>query len=226
MAPRAFERPATIAVPEDGPVLEGLHVPFSGDAPRSGAEVAGAGVAGRGAVIAPPHPQYGGSMDSPVVTELAHACEHAGLESLRFNWRGVGASQGTVTGDFGPAVADYAASLDWIEDSVDGPIVACGYSFGAATAVRAAMGRPRVRQLLLVAPPPVMLEPSLLGDFPGAVFVIVGDRDEFAPAAELEALVKALPRSGFEVVPETDHFFMNTLRDVGQLARGFLARGG
>ncbi len=212
MAPRAFERPATIAVPEDGPVLEGLHVPLPD----------GIG----GAVIAPPHPLYGGSMESPVVTELAHACEHASLESLRFNWRGVGASQGEKTGDFEPAVSDYAASLDWVEDSCEGPIAACGYSFGAATAIRAVADRPRVRRLLLVAPPPVMLDASSFSGFGGRVDVIVGDRDEFAPLAELESALEAVPTASLEVVSETDHFFMYSLRELGVLARGFLARGG
>ena len=152
MAPRAFERPATIALPE-GPdpnlALEGLHVPVP-DGPLGGT------------VIAPPHPLYGGSMDSPVVTEIAHACQHTGLESLRFNWRGVGASAGDMTGDPAVGTADYAAALDWIEETVDGPIVACGYSFGAATAVRAAVGRPRIQRLLLVAPPSVMIDPKML----------------------------------------------------------------
>ncbi len=116
MAPRAFERPATIALPEGSDpnlALEGLHLPLP-DGPVGGT------------VIAPPHPLYGGSMDSPVVTEIAHACEHAELESLRFNWRGVGASAGEVTGDPAVGTADYAAALDWIEESVEGPIVACG----------------------------------------------------------------------------------------------------
>jgi alpha/beta superfamily hydrolase len=214
MAPRTFERPATIALPE-GPdpnlALEGLHVPVP-DGPMGGT------------VIAPPHPLYGGSMDSPVVTEIAHACEHAELESLRFNWRGVGASAGEVTGDPAVGTADYAAALDWIEESVDGPIVACGYSFGAATAVRAAVGRPRVQRLLLVAPPPVMLDPKMLESFPGAVDVMVGDRDEFAPLAGVEKLLEGLPKSRLEVLPGCDHFFVTGLLDVGRVARSFLAR--
>ena len=70
MSPRSFERPATISLPGTSMVLEGLHVPVS--------------EAGRGAVIAPPHPLYGGSMDSPVVTEIAHvsAANPAEVEAI------------------------------------------------------------------------------------------------------------------------------------------------
>ena len=215
MAPRPFERPATIALPEgaDGSLaLEGLHVPV-----RAGSR--------GGAVIAPPHPLYGGSMDSPVVTEIAQACESAELESLRFNWRGVGASAGQATGDSDAGQTDYAAALDWIEESVEGPIVACGYSFGAATAVRAAAGRVRVHRLLLVAPPPAMLDPQLLEGFPGPIDVMVGDRDEFVPLDDLQDLLTALPRARLEVLPECDHFFMTGRFDVGKVARSFLVPG-
>ena len=172
------ERAATIAVPE-GPVLEGLQLPVQGSL--------------GGAVIAPPHPLYGGSMESPVVSEIALACEHAGLDSLRFNWRGVGASQGAQSGD-----ADLAT----------------------------AAARSRVRRLLLVAPPPVMLDREVLAAFPGRVGLIVGARDEFAPLAELEAIVSSLPRVRSLIIPESDHFFIAGLPEVGRLARLFLARGG
>lgn len=215
MAPRPFERPATIALPESADkslALEGLHVPI-----RAGSR--------GGAVIAPPHPLYGGSMDSPVVTELAQACEFAELESLRFNWRGVGASAGQATGDSDAGQADYAAALDWIEESVEGSIVACGYSFGAVTAVRAAASRPRVHRLLLVAPPPVMLDPKLLEDFPGPIDVMVGDQDEFVPLDDLQTLLTELPRARLEILPECDHFFMTGRLDVGKIARSFLAPG-
>ncbi|HKX46761.1 MAG TPA: hypothetical protein VJP77_08665, partial [Planctomycetota bacterium] len=73
---RAFERPAIIPLLDDrgeGLALEGLFVPIE------------PGTRG-GAVIAAPHPLMGGSMESPVVTELAHACQRSGRGSLRFNW--------------------------------------------------------------------------------------------------------------------------------------------
>jgi alpha/beta superfamily hydrolase len=175
-----------------------------------------------GAVIAPPHPLYGGSMESPVVTEIAHACEHAELESLRFNWRGVGASAGELTSDAEAGVQDYAASLDWIEETVEGPITACGYSFGAATAVRAVVSRPRARHLLLVSPPPAMLDAEALAAFPGRVSVVVGGRDDFAPVGELQEILSGLEGARFEVIPRADHFFMTALAEVGRIARSFL----
>lgn len=201
-----------IALPAAGAdadlVLEGLHVPLTD--PRGGA------------VIAPPHPLYGGSMDSPVVTEIAHACAAEELESLRFNWRGVGASAGESTGDPAAAAADYAASLAWIEETAPGPITACGYSFGAATAVRASVGRPRVRRLLLVAPPPAMLDRAALESFRGPVGIAVGDRDGFAPVADLEKIVSSLANAQLEVIPDADHFFMTALGSIGQVSRTLL----
>jgi alpha/beta superfamily hydrolase len=216
MAPRKFERPAVIALSGEegaqGLALEGLFVPSGDDASH-------------GAVIAPPHPLYGGSMDSPVVTEIAHACARADTCSLRFNWRGVGGSGGQMSGDAEVGVADYCAALSFLEETVEGPLVACGYSFGAATAVQAAASSPRVQRLLLVAPPPAMLAPGALESFGGKLFVAVGDRDEFAPAAELEELTSRCSDARFDVIPDTDPFFMTSLAEVGRLATDWLERG-
>ncbi len=213
MTPRAFERPAAIALPgaagERGEALEGLHVP----APEEPA---------RAAVIAPPHPLYGGSMDNPVVTEIAHACQAAGLPSLRFNWRGVGASAGEVTGDEGVADEDYRAALAFMADDAPVALVACGYSFGAAAAVRAGQRHPRVAALLLVAPPPSLLDVDALRAFRGPVLVAVGERDALASPDALERMAGELPRARFVPIPETDHFFMSGLGELGAAAAEWL----
>jgi alpha/beta superfamily hydrolase len=193
-----MERPATIALPEapgrEGDALEGLYRP--GEAAEDG-----------GAVIAPPHPLYGGSMDSPVVSELAFTLEKSGLASLRFNWRGVGASAGTASGEMSDACEDYCASLDFLEETVTPPLIAAGYSFGAATAL-ASSDRPSVRKLILVAPPPSMLDLKRLSEFRGKVFIAVGDSDSLVSAERLEEIASNLAAAHFEVLPETDHFFM------------------
>lgn len=193
-----MERPATIALPDapgrEGFVLEGLY--RAGDSTDDG-----------GAVIAPPHPIYGGSMDSPVVSEVAFALETAGIASLRFNWRGVGASAGTPSGEVADANEDYGAALDFLAETVTPPLIAAGYSFGAATAV-ACSTRTIVRRMILIAPPPALLDRAALDAFRGKIFIAVGDRDSLVPAAALEEIASARPNTRFEVLPETDHFFM------------------
>jgi hypothetical protein len=206
------ERAVPIPLPGHELALEGLYVSVSD--PEA-----------RGAVIAPPHPLYGGSMDSPVVNELAHACDRAGVATLRFNWRGVGASAGTPSGEADDADADYAASLEQIAETVPGSLVACGYSFGAAAAVRCAAREPRVTHRVLVAPPPSMLDADAFAAFPGHSLVLVGERDDLAPPDALAALAAESERVALVVVPEADHFFAFGLAEIGKRTLAFLGRG-
>ncbi len=199
-----------VAIPLDGGVLalEGVFI----------ASRAGDG----GAVIAPPHSLQGGSMDSPVVNELAYACEKAGIASLRFNWRGVGASAGEPSGDAAHADADFQSALVHLEETVTGRVVACGYSFGAAAALRAARGHARVDRLVLVSPPPVLVDPEALAGFSGRVLVVVGARDDFAPVPEVERMLGAAAHGRLEVVPHANHFFVAGLGEISRVASAWL----
>ena len=184
-----------------------------------------AGNGGAGALVAAPHPLYGGSMDNPVVSELAFACSRAGIASLRFNWRGVGASAGAPSGAPADADADCAAALAHLAETVPGPLVACGYSFGAAAAVRTARAAPRVRRLLLVAPPPSLTDPAALAELDLPVLALVGERDRLAPPAAVAGLLAPLPRARLVAIPEADHFFGAGLAALGKAAAEFLAAG-
>ncbi len=209
---RGEERAVTILLEGDEAVaLDGLYM--AGSDPDAG-----------GVVIAPPHPLYGGSMDSPVVSEIAWACARAGLASLRFNWRGVGASGGTSSGDAEHARADYAAALAQLASTVEGRVLAAGYSFGAAAAVRAAATDPRVRGLLLVAPPPSLLDLSALEACPRDALILTGEHDAIAPPAALEAIAASLPRARFVKIDDADHFFGAGLTDVGAAITKWLDR--
>jgi hypothetical protein len=178
----------------------------------------GADAESGGAVIAPPHPLYGGSMDSPVVEEIAFACRKAGFATLPFNWRGVGASGGQPSGEFDDADADYRAALEHLTETVSLPIIGCGYSFGAASALRVAGAQPAIRRLLLVAPPPSLLDPEAVAAFRGPLLVMTGEADSIAPPGPLEEIVGRAQRGRFEVVPQTDHFFASGLSTISRVA--------
>jgi alpha/beta superfamily hydrolase len=203
------ERAVAIPLEGGGQVLEGIFV-------------AGLDDEAVGVVIAAPHPLYGGSMDSPVVNEIAYAARKAGLASLRFNWRGVGASAGAVSGSAEDAAADYRAALQHLMETVPGAVVAAGYSFGAASAVRAASGEPRVRRLLLLAPPPALLDADALAAFAGDALLLVGAEDALASPAELERIASSLPRATFAVIPGADHFFAAGLAEITRITASWL----
>lgn len=206
-----LEKSVAIAGAEALSALEGIFL--ASDAAESGS---------LGAVIAPPHPLYGGSMDAPVCNELAYACRKAGIASLRFNWRGVGASAGEPSGDPGDADADYSAAVDHLAETVEGPLLAAGYSFGAAAALRAAARHPRIRRLVLVAPPPALLDAAQVAALTRKVLVVTGESDAIAPAPALQALFGGLERSRVEVIPGADHFFQRGLAELARILGAWL----
>lgn len=248
MTPRPFERPATILLPEapglpPGASLEGLWLPARSQAisPRdlsgaSGFDAApdaesesearrATGIAGDyrgGAIVAAPHPLMGGSMDSPVATELGLATSDAGYVSLRFNWRGVGASAGKPSGEVADADTDCRAALDFIRESVEGGIVACGYSWGSLAVFRTCLDAPRVKKLVLVAPPPAMLDRARFLGSRRPTLIVTGDRDGYVPLDALRELVAGLEHVELVVLPGVDHFFMSGLAELGRSVRGWL----
>ena len=176
----------------------------------------------RGVVLAPPHPLYGGSLDSPVLTELAFACTKLGLASLRFNWRGVGASAGEPSGAAAEADCDYGSALEHLAETVSGPLVAGGYSFGAAAALRAAGSAARVDRLLLVAPPPALALPAAIAGTGRRTLVLAGEYDTIAPARELRAALESAAQVELHVIPHADHFFGEGLSEVARIAAAWL----
>jgi len=208
---RLEEKATVIALPgREDLVLEGIFI--RGDDAEGG-----------GAVIAPPHPLYGGSMTSPVVGEVTWACQRAGYATLRFEWRGVGASSGAPSGETRDADADYAAALAHLAETVAGPLLAAGYSFGAAAALRVAAAHPRVRRLVLVAPPAAMLDREALSAFRGSALLVTGEHDAYAPPSALESLLGGAPRRALEVIGDADHFFQSGLAGISRAVTAWLS---
>jgi alpha/beta superfamily hydrolase len=184
----------------------------------------------RVAVIAHPHPLYGGTMDNKVITTLARAFAEAGAATLRFNFRGVGATDGAHDEGRGEAddmvrVAEHARAL---HPGI--PLCLAGFSFGGAVAVRASE-RLDFAQLVLVAPgfrrispdgmgaPPDPDDPAL--GSPGRhtsenTVVVHGDRDATVPFTD--SIAWATPREvPVVIVPGGEHFFhrkLHVLREI------------
>lgn len=158
-------------------------------------------------VITHPHPLYGGDLDNPVVAVLTAAYRRLGYSTLRFNFRGVGASEGRYAAGQGEqddvrAAAAYLAGLGKTVTDL------AGYSFGAWVNLRLNPPLATVRRQVVVAPPVLFLDFDPVAAPPAELAVIVGDRDRMAPLAPLRALLPHWhPAARLRIVTGADHFF-------------------
>ena len=180
--------------------------------------LAAAAVPDLAVVVCHPHPGYGGHMYNNVVVALRDGFAAANAAVLRFDFRGVGSSDGESAGG-SEEVGDVLAAAAWIEERHPGvPLVLSGYSFGAVMALRAAASHP-CRALLLVAPPPAMLAPGELLASAAPTTIVSGDRDAFCPLADLhQATGGTLPTT---VIAGADHFFSGFEDEIRAAATAF-----
>ena len=157
------------------------------------------------AVIAPPHPLYGGTLDHPVVLAIADGLRRTGVGALAFNWRGVEGSEGEETDSLEAAVQVYLAAARALDG--EAPLYAAGYSFGAGTALLAAVTEPRFAGVILLAPPVGLLHAEDLQSVRAPLLIVVSDDDEYAPLAALRTQLATRPDAALEVIEGTDHFF-------------------
>ena len=160
------------------------------------------------AVVCHPHPQHGGTMDNKVVQTLARAFVHLGWRSVRFNFRGVGASVGAW--DDGMGEVDDALAVIAAHRTAGEPFMLAGFSFGAYVASQAAARLPddaKPRRMVLVGPSTLRQQ---MADVPADTVVIHGEIDDVVPlAATLDwARPLALP---VIVFPGVGHFFHGQL---------------
>lgn len=175
------------------------------------------------AIIGHPHPLFGGTMSNKVVTTMARALSDAGLLAVRFNFRGVGKSEGVHDEGRGET-DDFLQVLDHVVAQHPSlPVTLAGFSFGGAVALRASEAVPAAA-MLLVAPAFKRL-PALGsngGRPPANTLVLHGESDDTVPVAE--SLEWARPRDlPVLVVPGADHFFHMRLHHVKLAARVVVA---
>ncbi len=180
------------------------------------------------AVVAHPHPLFGGSMDNKVVTSVARVFADAGAATWRFNFRGVGKSEGAhdngqgETGDMLKVIEQARALNPGL------PLWLSGFSFGGAVAF-AASESVDASEVILIAPAFRRLadkqDASRVAGIAGRVLVIHGEKDETVPLGE--SLNWARPRDiPVVVVPGADHFFHLRLHIIKQIAARWLTAPG
>jgi uncharacterized protein len=162
------------------------------------------------AVVCHPHPIYGGSMYNNVVDAILAAMWQLGYSTLRFNFRGVAASEGEHDGGRGEA-DDAAAAMAFLLSqpgvSKNGAVMA-GYSFGAMVAVGAGYELADVSRIVAVALPLSMTEPQVPDGASKPLLLVSGDHDSYSPVAALTALQAKIGNSAqLEVIKGADHFF-------------------
>ncbi|MEM6356183.1 MAG: alpha/beta hydrolase [Pseudomonadota bacterium] len=181
------------------------------------------------ALILHPHPQYGGTMNNPVTYALHYAFRDLGFTVMRFNFRGVGRSQGEFDQGIGE-LSDAASALDYLQ-SMNGNARACwvaGFSFGAWIGMQLLMRRPEINGFVSVAPPANMYDFSFLAPCPSSGLVINGEADRIVPPVDIEKkLVEKLKQQkGITIthatVPEANHFFERGMDEMIDIVKGYV----
>ncbi|MCC5862117.1 MAG: alpha/beta hydrolase [Gammaproteobacteria bacterium] len=175
------------------------------------------------AIVCHPHPLYQGTMDNKVVHTLARACTQLGVPAVRFNFRGVGRSEGVYAEGEGE-LADALAVIDWAGGRwPDRALWVLGFSFGGVIAARAAMAR-QAAKLVTIAPAVTRLNLELEDAVPAAWLIVQGEEDDVVPTDEVMGWLNAAPPGPLFVgVPGAGHFFHGQLNELREHVTEFLA---
>ena len=173
-------------------------------------------------IVLHPNPLQGGTMNNRVTVNLYNAFVESGFSAIRFNFRGVGKSEGVHDKGEGE-LTDTAAVLDWIQSINQGQrkLWVAGFSFGALIGMQLLMRRPEIAGFISVCPPANIYDFSFLAPCPVSGMIINGANDIICPTENVDKLVEKLNSQrgisiDYRVIPDCDHSFkdhFDTLKD-------------
>ncbi len=180
------------------------------------------------ALVLHSNPQYGGKMDEKISYYLFHAFAHRGFATLRFNFRGVGRSQGEFDSGTGE-LSDAAAALDWLQSmnpNSTGTWIA-GFSFGAWIGMQLLMRRPEIKGFISVAPPANLYDFSFLAPCPSSGLIIQADQDDLVTPISVQKLVEKLKTQKsiavhHDNIKGANHFFETELNALMASVNNYL----
>jgi alpha/beta superfamily hydrolase len=175
------------------------------------------------AVVCHPHPLFGGTMHNKVVYQTAKTIHRFGLPVVRFNFRGVGSSEGMHDKGLGEK-DDVLAVIDFLAAEYPGvPLLLAGFSFGSWVGLQAGCGDSRVTELVGLGLPVGNLDSrsfSYLDRCDKPKLLVSGEFDRFGPPNQLRAMVEQFPphvqeNTRMAIVRGGDHFFTGHLPEMG-----------
>ena len=180
------------------------------------------------ALILHPHPLYGGTMNNKVAYNLFHVFAKRGFSVLRFNFRGVGRSQGSFDNGIGE-LSDAASALDYLQthNPNAAAVWIAGFSFGAWIAMQLLMRRPEIDGFISVAPPANMYDFGFLAPCPSSGLIIQGTDDKIVPENDSAKLAQRLSlqkgiKIDYKKVQGADHFFEGKLDELTAAADKYI----
>jgi alpha/beta superfamily hydrolase len=172
------------------------------------------------ALILHPHPKAGGHMNNAVTVQLFRVFMKRGFATLRFNFRGVGKSQGEFDSGIGE-LADAATALDWLQatNPTASQCWVAGYQFGAWIGMQLLMRRPETDGFISVSPPTNVYDFSFLAPCPASGLFLHGTSDQVASPAEVERVVAKLRTQkgisiAYDLVEGASHYWTDHIDDV------------
>ncbi|MDV7339425.1 alpha/beta hydrolase [Terasakiella sp. A23] len=167
------------------------------------------------ALLLHPHPEQGGTMNNRVTYTMFKTFKERGFSVLRFNFRGVGRSQGIFDSGIGE-LSDAASALDWMQTHNPNARICwvAGFSFGAWIGMQLMMRRPEINGFISVAPPANLYDFSFLAPCPASGLVIHGDSDDVVPEESVQKLVDKLDSQknisiDYKRIADATHYFNN-----------------
>jgi len=175
-----------------------------------------------------PHPRQGGTMNNKIVYNIYQAFKTLGFATLRFNFRGVGKSQGSFDNGVGE-LTDAAAALDWLQNenpSAQNTWIS-GFSFGSWLALQLLMRRPEIAGFVAVSPPANLYDFSFLAPCPASGLIIQGTEDKIVEIENVNELVSKLNKQKnlkiiYKKFMGADHFFKSELENIQKTVKSYV----
>ena len=180
------------------------------------------------ALLLHPHPLYGGTMNNPIIMELYNIFDDLGFSTFRFNFRGVGKSEGKFDNGLGE-LADAAAALDWVQrqNPNTNQCWVSGFSFGAVICMQLLMRRPEITRFVSVSPQPNLYDFNFLAPCPASGLIVHGKKDEIAPLDDVQKLAQKLQAQKnitveYEEVSGANHFYDNEMPKLKKIIEKYI----